>query len=466
MDEHEPDERDDLEDTGDETRDLSESARRARLRRIAAEAREAMEVINQQPDDDPDDPDDPDDEAPEAENDSTLGALSLYGRQMREVVAPFSKYDLGIGTKSYAKTASGMTFQPVVSQIASTMASLSINPDSAAALMLRELGAMSESVAKMTSPLMPGTVGSVVESLRDVYANPAYQDLITNATKTRFMAGALRTLAAHTSIRTKSLVDSEGTVGALQHAIAEAAELRRQMADPYSYFQDVEDDEDTEPKSALQRMIDTVSERERLSDEAVQRILRGEDDDLRSEAKSVYEQMLSDIAAAQELQDDLRNVTENLDADAISDLTQFTLEDGAFEARASFYERVEQAAPDDLDEFERIVREAWQDEELDDLEDDEADDTLDLTPREALVALFLAQRPDVSSNPDLHKRIRRYAAGSGVFLYAYLRVFQPGFFIFLGMLLEVLGFTALILSTTDQVVAKGKKPGDPEVEND
>ncbi|WP_448062310.1 hypothetical protein [Cellulomonas hominis] len=301
------------------------------------------------------------------------------------------------------------------------------HPDSGTSRMLSQMGRASELVARMVPPESLSNLSAGVQSLASIYAShPAF---------TSGLSGMSR-LLAESSLYTRRLINSEGTVGALQKMINETR-ADQQLARLYS---EQHHDPTQGTVGALQQMVNEESAR-------------------RSRLADLYEQMTSDsvtkdetledldddlVRRSEDLDDDLVRLSEDLSLDDLAGLTEYALRDAEFDTRASFYQRLEEAAPEDLDEFERIAKEVLEEEGL--LEELEGGDSEspDITPRQALLALAVAQFPDITIGREERKRIDLYVQGTGVLFYAYIRVFQPGFYIFLATLLELLGLMSVL----------------------
>lgn len=417
-----------------------------RLRREVAEARRVIDAADKP------DPDRIEEYAKAAEEArETLRGTSIAEQYLR--LNPHHQSLMSeemLGSTRYAQQIAGQLARNygAGSALQSTVTALESAgkfPDSGVRQMLSQIGEISDQIARMNAPAI-GSVSAAVQSLADVYAkNPALLDLgKTSAIAANAMSGnpaltsgvsGIVRMIAESGLYTRSLIEQEGTVSALQKMINETSAGQR-LADLYAQQYP---DPNLGTVGALQQMINQASGGNRLAE--------------------LYAQAVGEDATVEDLDDDLARLSEDLNADDIAGLTQYALEDAGFETRALFYQRLEEAAPEDLDAFERLAKEA--------LEEEGVEEDLDaavpyLAPREALLALFLAQRPDISDDPQLHRRIRRYVGGSGIFFYAYLRIFNPGFFVFLGTLLEVLGLTALLMTATDRTVARGKKPEDDQ----
>lgn len=152
-------------------------------------------------------------------------------------------------------------------------------------------------------------------------------------------------------------------------------------------------------------------------------------------------------------------VTERVSLSDLTSAAQGMLAGKPMESLDAIYERLVLDDIEDEDGFEEAASRVLSEVEEDDVT---APSEEDLTSREALVQLLIALRPDVSDDPDLHRNLRRYVGGSGLLFYLYLRVFHPQFLMALGMLLEMLGLYALMVTITDHAVAGGKPPQDDQ----
>ncbi|MBD7951223.1 hypothetical protein [Oerskovia rustica] len=68
----------------------------------------------------------------------------------------------------------------------------------------------------------------------------------------------------------------------------------------------------------------------------------------------------------------------------------------------------------------------------------------ELSSRQALMELLSALRPDLTGDPDLSRKISRYAGASSVVFYGYLYYFQPDLFVVMRVYLEMFGLGSLI----------------------
>ncbi|NCT90385.1 hypothetical protein GXB85_05390 [Cellulomonas sp. APG4] len=387
----------------------------------------------------------------------------LYLRQAQASYSPSQAYrDRMLANRAYSgfdATAISHATQvfanhPALRQMTETLSRWSVDPDSSAGRMLRELAMTSEQVAKIAPPSQTQrSLSAAIQTMAD-RNNPALRDLgiassaaAQNAALSPF-ASALSKVVTESSIFTKALIDSEGTTGALQRILQETAAAQQRLRTPPTYTELMArgTPQESQPGSVLSQMIASASHRQHMAD--------------------LYEQMLTGTDRdARTAEEDLERLTDDLDAETLSDLTEFAIEDADFENRAAFYQRLEDAAPQDLDEFERIAKEVLEEEGLsEELTDDDTADG-DLTPREALLALAVAQFPDIAISREDRKRIDLYVHGSGILFYAYLRVFQPGFYIFLATLLEVLGFMSALRMANNHLldpVTKDEREDEPE----
>ena len=257
-------------------------------------------------------------------------------------------------------------------------------PDSALSRMIREVGETTSRIATQMAPRWSdGTYRAVNAAANNlVNQNPALEAASRSVIDTVYKAGLtgddspLSKLIAESSIYTKALFEKQGVSGALQHMINESTR-------DFGYM-----------RSMMQ--ID-------------------------DQTRGV-----------------LRSVSDQISASDISTLAQRAIGNVSYETLSAAYARLQEAGQIDEDNFEEKAVEALR--EVDEDYDPDAPPAAEeLTSREALVALLIALRPDLSDDPARMRKMTLLAAGSGPLFYYYFMFFFPGVFLALHTLFEMIG---------------------------